>query len=337
MNAFGAALLLMLFCSAALLTQLVRRYTLRHAVLDIPNERSSHTAPTPRGGGLAIVAAVLGGLLMGWLLDYIPSRLFVALAGGGSLVAAVGWIDDHRAVHAIQRSLVHVIAAIWALTWLGGLPKLHVGTALIPLGVSGWVLGTLGIVWFINLYNFMDGIDGLAAGEAVSVGGAGAILAALAATPGIALASGIIAVGALGFLVWNWHPARIFMGDVGSGFLGFCFVVLAIASERTGGPQLLLWMLLLGVFVLDATLTLVRRAARGEQWFAAHRLHSYQRAVQAGASHARVSASVLLMNLVLFSLAGAALLRPALTMPAIAAGLAVVAAAYLWIEGRQPM
>lgn len=159
------------------------------------------------------------------LLDWIPQRLFVALVTGGTLVTGIGFLDDHRTVPARVRASVHLIAALIALGMIGGLPSLYLGAFEVALGPVGWVLATLGIVWSIILYNFMDGIDGLASSEAVLVGGAGALLAWLTGSIRRAVASAIGAAAAAGFLVWNWAPARIFMGDAGSVLLGYCIAV----------------------------------------------------------------------------------------------------------------
>lgn len=289
--------------SSWVLTGVVRRWMLARGRLDVPNERSSHVTPTPRGGGLSIAAVVLVGLISGWMLGWLPARVGIALIGGVVMVGVIGWLDDCYSLRARPRLLVHVAAALWTLAWLGGFPRLDVGAGSVALGVAGWVLAAVGIVWTVNFYNFMDGIDGIAGGEAVAVGTAGGVLLMLSGAPGLAGIAFLIAAASLGFLVWNWAPARIFMGDVGSGVLGYLFAALAIASENLGAVPVLVWVLLLGVFVVDATLTLIRRALDREAVFNAHRKHAYQRAVQAGWSHARVSTMALLLNAGLAGLA----------------------------------
>jgi Fuc2NAc and GlcNAc transferase len=300
-------------------TGVVRRWMLARGRLDVPNERSSHVVPTPRGGGLAIAAVVLAGLLAGTLMGWLPVRVGVALLGGGLMVGVIGWLDDCYSLPAKPRLLVHVAAAAWTLAWLGGFPRLDVGAGTIALGVAGWLLAGVGIVWAVNFYNFMDGIDGIAGVEAVAVGAAGGILLLHSGAAGLAGISFLIAVASAGFLVWNWAPARIFMGDVGSSVLGYLFAGLAVASENAGAVPMLVWVLLLGVFVVDATLTLVRRALDREAVFNAHRKHAYQRAVQAGWSHARVSTLVLLLNGVLAAL-GFLAVRVSGQMAAVALG-----------------
>ncbi|MEO5902891.1 MAG: glycosyltransferase family 4 protein [Gemmatimonadaceae bacterium] len=319
-----------------LLASRVRLYALDR-LLDIPNERSSHSAPTPRGGGLAIAFTALGGIVIASMLQWIDTNLAVALVGGGALIATVGWVDDHRSLPALTRFAVQFFCAGWAMFWLGGLPALSIGSASLRLGPVGMVLGVIGIVWAINLYNFVDGIDGLAAGEAISTGVIGGLILLAMGQTGLATVSLLIAAANAGFLPLNWAPARLFMGDVGSGMLGYLFAVLAIASENSRAVPLLLWVLLLGAFVFDATVTLCRRIAHGERWYHAHHSHAYQRMVQAGRSHAQVSTTILLINLILAILAIIAWLRPALFLMAIGAGTVLLSVIYLSVERVKPM
>ena len=326
----GAAILSWLLASR------VRLYALDR-LLDIPNERSSHSAPTPRGGGLAIAFTALGGIILAAMLHWIEWNLAIALVGGGALIATVGWVDDQRSLSALTRFAVQFFSAGWAMYWVGGLPSLSVGSASLHLGLVGIVLGVIGIVWAINLYNFVDGIDGLAAGEAISTGVIGGLILLAMGQRGLATVSLLIAAASAGFLPLNWAPARLFMGDVGSGMLGYLFAVLAIASENSGAVPLLLWVLLLGAFVFDATVTLCRRIAHGERWYHAHHSHAYQRMVQAGRSHAQVSSTILLINLILALLAIVAWLRPELFLIAIGAGAVLLSLIYLTVERIRPM
>ncbi|HHV77977.1 MAG TPA: glycosyltransferase family 4 protein [Syntrophothermus lipocalidus] len=291
-------------------TGLVRRYALNKEILDIPNARSSHHHPTPRGGGLAIAVLFLTTVALFALAGLVPLRLALALCGGGLLVAGIGWIDDCFRLQASLRAMVHLLAALWSLYWLGGLPGLNFGIIKIPMGAVGSVLAAIGIVWLINLYNFMDGIDGIASSEAVIVGLIGGALELALGMPALAVVSWLLASASAGFLLWNWPPAKIFMGDVGSGLLGFAFAVLAIASENSGALPLLVWLILLGVFIVDATATLLRRISRGERWTEAHRTHAYQLAVQAGYSHKQVTMAVIAVNVALGSAALIAFLLP---------------------------
>ena len=326
----GAAILSWLLASR------VRLYALDR-LLDIPNERSSHSVPTPRGGGLAIAVTVLGGVIVAALRHWIPWDLALALSGGGAMIAAVGWIDDHRSLSALTRFAVQFLSAAWAMFWLGGLQSLSVRSAVLNLGFVGTLLGVVGIVWAINLYNFVDGIDGLAAGEAISTGVIGGLILLAMGQYGLAMIALVIAAASAGFLPLNWAPAKLFMGDVGSGMLGYLFAVLSIVSENAGAIPLLIWVLLLGAFVFDATVTLCRRIAHGERWYHAHHSHAYQRMVQAGRSHAMVSSMILLINLVLAVLAVVAWLRPTFFLISMAAGAILLSVIYLSVERIRPM
>ena len=319
-----------------LLASRVRLYAL-DKLLDIPNERSSHSSPTPRGGGLAIAVTSLGGVIIAAIIGWIDWNLAIALAGGGAMIATVGFVDDHRSLSALTRFAVQFVSAGWAMFWVGGLPSLSIGSSTVSLGVVGTVLGVIGIVWAINLYNFVDGIDGLAAGEAISTGTIGGLILLAMGHDGLAMVSLLIAAASAGFLPLNWAPAKLFMGDVGSGMLGYLFAVLAIASENASAIPLLIWVLLLGAFVFDATVTLCRRIAHGEKWYHAHHSHAYQRMVQAGRSHAQVSSTVLLINLVLALLAVVAWLRPTFFLIAIGAGAVLLSIIYLTVERIRPM
>jgi Fuc2NAc and GlcNAc transferase len=322
--------------AGGLLTFCLRRLLVRWAILDVPNERSSHERPTPRGGGLAVVAVVLTGTAAAYSAGVIDLRHAGAVIGGGLAVASVGWADDRGGVSRRGRALVHVLAAIWAVWLLGGFELLDAGVGSIELGFPGAILAVVGIAWLINLYNFMDGIDGIAAGEAVLAGLAGGVLTWSAGAGDLALIAFLAAGASLGFLMWNWAPARIFMGDVGSSFLGYLFGVLALASERAGAVPLLAWAILLAVFIFDATITLLRRALRGERWYMAHRSHAYQRAVQSGWSHAQVSCAVLIVNTALAALAALAVFRPALLLVCCAVAAILLTALYMLIEHRRP-
>jgi Fuc2NAc and GlcNAc transferase len=174
----------------------------------------------------------------------------------------------------------------------------QLGNNLVGFGWSGWIIESLGIVWVLNLFNFMDGIDGIAAAEAIFVVTSGALLSIHSDT-GMLAAPAAIVFGAacLGFLGWNWAPARIFMGDVGSGYLGYVIAVLAIASSHDNPTALLCWLILGGVFFCDATVTLVRRVLRGERVSQAHRSHAYQWLARRWRSHSRVTLAVTAINL----------------------------------------
>jgi Fuc2NAc and GlcNAc transferase len=285
------------FSASLLLTALVRRHALRHGVIDVPNERSSHLAPTPRGGGIAIVTATTVGVTALYALGLAPLRLLLALAVGGLLVAGVGYMDDRHRLSAGVRFMVHVAAALWALACLGGLPPLRFGDTTVVLGWPGYVLGAVAIVWVVNLFNFMDGIDGIAACEAVFIAACGGLLTG-PAFGGTSACAFVFAAASAGFLYWNWPSARIFMGDVGSGYLGYCIAVLAVAVGHKAPAALWVWLILGGVFFVDTTVTLVQRFVLGKRVYEAHREHVYQWLARRWGSHLRVTAAVLAVNVV---------------------------------------
>jgi len=266
------------------LTGRLRQYALDRQMVDVPNARSSHQGAIPRGGGGAMVVAVTFGVAW-WAASAGVAELWGVLVGG-LIVATVGFVDDHRSVSPIIRLIGHTVAALIAVASLAG-------------GAMAWTaLCVFGIVWLINLTNFMDGIDGLAGAEVVTVCGVGAALQAwVLPGAGFWIEPAIVAVAAVGFLIWNWPPARIFMGDVGSGFVGFMMAVLALRAAEAAPALGWSWVILLGVFVSDATVTLVRRAVRGDRLFQAHRSHAYQHLAHAWGSHRAATALVVGINL----------------------------------------
>jgi Fuc2NAc and GlcNAc transferase len=228
---------------------------------------------------------------------------------------------------------VQVLAAAWTGSWIG-VPA-AVGSNAVAVALA--VVSVVAIAWCCNLYNFMDGIDGIAGSEGVIVGLTGGWLLWRAGAADLALVSFLIGAASAGFLVWNWPPARLFMGDVGSGLLGFLFGALAVASVERGAVPLVSWLLLLGVFVFDATATLLRRMIAGERWYAAHRSHAYQRAVQSGLSHRTVTLTTVVINIVLAALAAVAALVPDAAWGAFGAGVVILAVFYVLAERRRPM
>jgi Fuc2NAc and GlcNAc transferase len=322
---------------AAVLTGIARKSFHRRGMFDVPNQRSSHANPVPRGGGIAIVTAFVIGLLLIFGGQGMDARLLVIVVPGASAVAAVGWLDDRHGASPRLRAAVHFVAAAWAVAWLGGLPELQVGLTHIVLGRVGAVLAVVGVVWFLNLFNFMDGIDGIAGSQAVLIALVAGLIAWLNADRSLAVAWLLLGGSAAGFVVWNWPPARIFMGDVGSGFLGYCLAVLALVGERSGSVPLLAWTILVAVFGFDATITLVRRLIRGERVYEAHRRHAYQRAVISGFTHRTVTIAAATITAALGAGALAAALQPAVLWPVLLGALLMLCAVYAALERRQPM
>jgi Fuc2NAc and GlcNAc transferase len=224
----------------------------------------------------------------------------------------VGFLDDHFPIPARVRLLVHFAAAGWALWKLNGMGPLHLGWIIWNWGWVGQLVALVGLVWMINLYNFMDGIDGIAGVEAVCASGLGGLLLAWSGLGGLAECALVLAAASAGFLVWNWPPARIFMGDVGSGFLGFVFGVLAIASAKERPWMLWPWLILLSIFIVDSIVTLLRRLLTGARWYQAHCSHAYQHAARRWGSHSKVTLTIAAVNVAwLFPLAYGACVWPA--------------------------
>jgi Fuc2NAc and GlcNAc transferase len=315
-----------LFGSYAATAWLLRYSGLRRLV-DQPNARSSHSIPTPRGGGLSIVVVTTCAVAILYAQGLLAPPLAVALVLGGLSVAAVGFWDDVRSAPIIVRMTVHLGSAALAVYCLGSFG--------LDLGALAPVLSILAIVWVLNLFNFMDGIDGIAASEAACVlFGAVGLGLFVARCPPTDLAPALVAGAAsLGFLKWNWPPGAIFMGDVGSGYLGYVVAVIALGLSRTTAINMYAWLILGGVFFVDATLTLGRRLLRRERIYQAHRTHAYQWLARRWGSHSRVTITVIMINL-LWLLPCAAL---AVKFPGSALWICIVALAPLavcaWLGG----
>lgn len=296
------------------LTGVLRHYALTYKVLDIPNERSSHSRPVPRGGGLAIVIVFL--VTMSWIAiaGIIDNRFAYAVIGGGIAVAAIGLFDDLWRIPVILRLTTHLLAASWVVYWLGNVSSLNLGITTLNLNVIGMLVTTLYLVWFLNLFNFMDGIDGIASVEAVFISATAVMLIGIKDGNGKYILPILLLVPAIiGFLIWNWPTAKIFLGDVGSGFLGFVLGVFTIYTVVRGILPVWAWLILCGSFIVDATVTLLRRMCRGKQIYQAHRSHAYQRLGRYWGSHLPVLLLYLGLNVFwLLPLASIATLWPQL-------------------------
>jgi len=284
---------------AALLTLIIRRSALRKQLLDIPNDRSLHTVPTPRGGGAAIVLVFIAAIIALMATDYVETKNAMILIGCGSLVALTGFLDDRQLLsHARSRLALHFVAAVIAVSALGGLPTLPVFGTDVNLGIIGGILATVYLVWLLNLFNFMDGIDGISGAEVVSVCSAAAFLIHRTTNDSnVASLPLALAATTLGFLVFNWPPAKIFMGDVGSGFVGFIVGIFSLITADSVGALGWVWVILLGVFIVDATVTLIGRLVRKQKPHVAHRSHAFQHLALRFGSHKPVTIGVVAINI----------------------------------------
>lgn len=300
----AALLAVLAFALSALATRASIAYALRRRLIDQPGQRRSHTVPTPRGGGIAIVAAIL--LCVGVPIAlWAPERWPVVAAI--ALVAAIGWIDDHRPLGAATRLAVHALAALLVcmptLLAFATDPGPAMQALASPYGavLAGYLLLVLvvvvTIVWSINLHNFMDGIDGLLALQALFVFVAMAVLLGRYGAPAPAAAALVMAAAVGGFIPFNFPRARIFMGDVGSGVLGLLIALLGLAHLGQTALAPVNVAIVCSAFVVDASATLLSRMLRGRRWYSAHREHLYQWLVRSGRSHPRVVAFYALWNL----------------------------------------
>jgi UDP-N-acetylmuramyl pentapeptide phosphotransferase/UDP-N-acetylglucosamine-1-phosphate transferase len=297
----GAGLVVLLIATtglSALLTWCAIRYALHRRLLDLPGQRRSHDTPTPRGGGIAIVVALLGGALVPAFQSASSEHLLLLMPPIIG-IALVGWLDDHGGLSAFKRFAMHCVAAAWVF---GAPLLLAIGqddeSGTVGLAAITAIVVTLAIVWSINLHNFMDGINGLLTLQAIFVF---CVLAGLLAWHGSTGSTPLLvcAAACAGFLPFNFPRARVFMGDVGSGVLGFLVAVAVL--WQIGSPRIAAasGLVLCSAFVTDATCTLISRMLRGRRWYSAHREHLYQWLVRSGFPHARVVAFYMGWNLLI--------------------------------------
>ncbi len=321
-----------------MLVGLSRHYALKNSLLDIPNERSSHTVATPRGGGVGIALVALAAVAWCMFRGTVSVHFATGAIVAGAIVALVGWMDDHRDIPAQYRAAAQLGAVAWAMYWLGGYPGVDLGGVHLQLGWVGAAAAILAICWLINLYNFMDGTDGLAAVQGLTAGLMGAFLLGRQGDSGLSMVSLAVAGACGGFLIWNWQPAKIFMGDVGSYLLGMFFGLLAVAGENQQIIPALTWVILLSVFVWDATFTLLWRMVSGQRWHSAHKDHAYQRLTQLGYTHRQVAIGAALVNVVLlWPLAAVAVHRPSALLPITLATGGIMLALWWQIQRRYRM
>ncbi|MFT4563049.1 MAG: Fuc2NAc and GlcNAc transferase [Gammaproteobacteria bacterium] len=286
------------------LTLLMLNYARKRNLVDIPNARSLHQTPVPRGGGGAILIATSLCSVFILLQFELTDAVFLAWIACGVALGLLGWLDDHRNLSSAPRFACQLAVAAVFTVVLSSAP----GTTM-PSYFTGYYLAyllaaTIGIVWMVNLYNFMDGADGYAASEALLVAGCGAVIVGSRCADLPSLLAWSVAGSAAGFLIWNWQPAKIFMGDVGSYFIGFQFAAL-VAYDTFRGPGPWVWLILLAPFTVDSSLTLISRILQRERWWQAHRSHVYQLVVLGGWSHARLVVSLWIVTLLVLAPAAA--------------------------------
>ena len=282
---------LLLFIISFTLTYVIKELAIKNSLVAHVNERSSHSTPTPHGGGIAIAVTWFMGLSYLYYFNEIESSLYFTLMSG-FIIASVSYVDDLVELSPKVRLITQSLVAALALYFMGGFHSLDLYFFTIENQIMTNVFAFFTILWFINLYNFLDGIDGYAASEALFLS-----LAAFVFFGGAHFL--ILSVAVFGFLVWNWHKAKIFMGDVGSTLLGYNVAVFTIYYANEEAANLWIWVILFGIFWFDATLTLYRRYRNGEKLSQAHKKHAYQRLVQSGWSHDKVVLASIFVNIIL--------------------------------------
>ncbi len=277
--------LLITFCLSFFLSFLIYRHAEKAGLIDFPNARSLHTRPTPRGGGLAFISSFLLGAFFLVQQGLLPALIFKAFLVGGVPVAIIGLLDDLFHSPILIRFIVHTFSATAVLWLLGGMPILDFGFGVWHWGKLGWLVGILGLVWMTNFYNFMDGMDGLSTSQGIFTSLAVIALLYFQGHTELAPSLLLLCVCIAGFASWNFPPAKLFMGDCGSGFLGFIFGVFLLATTNQHILTPWQWLIVFGAFWVDATITLLRRTLQGEKWYQAHANHAFQHAIQYWGTH----------------------------------------------------
>jgi glycosyltransferase WbpL len=282
---------------SSVITNCIRKMAIKNDLYDVPNQRSSHAVPIPKGGGASIVTLLMITIVTLSSLGLIEMDFSMSLIIGISIVAVIALIDDYKNLPILVRALAYIVAAMLAVFCIGGLSHISINDYNVQLNYFGYPLSVLCLVWLTNLYNFMDGTDGFAAIQTVCVGLFCGLLLLLSGQIPLSIILFCLVSSTIGFLYWNWSPAKIFMGDVGSCTIGFLFGLLLIYTVKTGLISMSVWLILLSPFIGDATYTLIKRILNREKWYKAHNSHAYQKIYQLGLSHSKLAISLLVINI----------------------------------------
>lgn len=304
----------------------------RLGFVDVPNERSSHQISKPRAGGVVFICAWIAWLMFAKLSHLISSHTFWTITPSASLLATVGLLDDRFNLSAKIRFSAQLFAVLLFLWQLGPIVSWHLGVSHLNLGWFGLSLIALLMLWSINLFNFMDGTDGIASMQALFVLGYGAILLHVHHASELNLICLALCAAISAFLCWNWPPAKLFMGDVGSTTLGFIIIAVAVLAQQQRDMSLIPWIILYSAFLCDASFTLLKRLWRGEKWYQAHRSHAYQRLIQIGFSHRDVLYCYALFNCLSLTLASLATHYPHFEWIFLAIAFSSSMICYLWAQ-----
>ena len=290
------ALSIVFFILTLLFTGYMRHYALKKNIIDNPNERSSHSVPTPRGGGVAVVCSYLLALMVLIYSQQLTLHLGLTLMAAGFVIALLGFLDDHGHINSMLRLAVHFFVAIGVVISLGGFTEVMVFKGL-QLGFIANIIAVLFLVWLLNLYNFIDGINGIASVEAITTAVSMAIIYYVLSPSLNTDILLLLTASVFGFLLWNFPKAKIFMGDACSGFLGLTLGILALIALKENVALFCGWIICLGVFIVDATYTLVKRVLSGYKMYDAHRSHGYQILSRKWGSHTPVTLGVVFINI----------------------------------------
>lgn len=274
-------------------------FALKYGFHAKPNFRSLHTKIMPRGVGIVIVSIMLPVIFLLRQKDFIPHNEFIVLLSGGLLVSLVGFLDDRFEISARIRFPVQIAAAVWICFWLGASPVLNLGFTTIDLGWFGAILAVVMLVWFYNLFNFIDGIDAMAMSSVVFVSFSMGIILFLEQESSLAIILFFLGIANLGVLYFNWPPAKVFLGDVGTSFNSYTLSVIIMSSLWTGKPIVWIWLILLAYYLTDTTLTTSVRIIKFRRtWYHPHRSHAYQNLARIWDNHLKMVSIVWLINLV---------------------------------------
>ena len=328
-------LLFSFFIFSTILLFFYQKIAIKFNILDYPTTRSSHHTPRPRGSGIVFVV-----LWFIFLLFFLPQNITMygwVIVPGALVTVLIAFLDDLFKVAAKWRLIAYFFASILGVIWLEGLPVIHLGFRMLHLSVFGSVLAVFAIVWSINLYNFMDGIDGLATLEAIFVFGFGGCFLWYSGGDSLAMLSFGLTSIMFGFLVWNFPPAKMFMGDAGSTFLGFLIPIFSFLGEKFYNLPALLWVMLYGFFIFDASITLLRRMIRDTHWYKPHRLHAFQRLQLKHASHRKALTAIFRVNCIISVLACLAFFFQTYLLVYLGIEIVFLFLFYIWIEIKHPM
>lgn len=297
MTVIIVTVLLSVFACSLIGNYFYPRLALRLHIHAVPNYRSLHPEITPRGAGIVIALVNLVAVAIGYHLQLISYLYLMVFFVGGMAVALVGITDDRFELPALFRLAVQIGAAFWILFWFGGMPPLGMGAMTVNFGWFGDILAALAMVWFFNLFNFMDGVDGMATSGTLYVTAAAALILMVNDDFALALLSALLCAAAAGFAYFNWPPARVFLGDAGSSFFSYTIAALILGTLWSDGMSLWTWLILLGYFVVDTTVTLLIRVVTVKKWYRAHRSHAYQNLTRIWGDHLKMVRIVLLIEL----------------------------------------